>query len=201
MFDAAPARWRLATGVPAEVRELVERFGVSILPAAKDGQIPHTQEAVIVDARGRFADSLAGDDWSPADLVARARSVAGRPTNPFEQVRIALTRGIEAACGGGKSGVTLGAGILIFLGLLAASATCWRVRCYRRVRRLPSHSKIVAKPIDRPRSQRNRRASCSSRRCLFPKVAAHATKQIGVRALQYAFGTGARLRVRPRRAG
>jgi protein SCO1/2 len=146
MFDAAPERWRLATGVPAEVRELDERFGVSILPAAKDGQIPHTQEAVIVDARGRFADSLSGDDWSPADLVARARSVAGRSTNPLEQLRIALTRGIEAACGGGKSGVTLGAGILIFLGLLAGFGYVLARSLLPRSSKMAVHSKIVAKP-------------------------------------------------------
>ena len=117
MFGADPARWRFATGRPAAMRELIERFGVELLPASRDGQIPHTEAALIVDAQGRVADRLAGDDWTPADLVARARSVAGGPTNGFDQLRVALTRGIEAACGGGKSGVTLGAGILIFLAL------------------------------------------------------------------------------------
>ena len=99
---------------------------MSILPAAKDGQIPHTEEAVIVDAQGRVADRLPGDDWSPADLVARARSVAGRPVGLWERVRLALTPGIEAACGGGKSGLTLGAGIVIFLGLIGGFG--WSMR-------------------------------------------------------------------------
>jgi protein SCO1/2 len=118
MFGADPARWRFATGQPAAVTELVERFGVEISPSQPNGQIPHSEAAIVVDAQGRVADRLAGDDWTPADLVARARSVAGRPTSAFDQLRIALTRGIEAACGGGKSGVTLGAGMLIFFALV-----------------------------------------------------------------------------------
>ena len=140
MFGVDPARWHLATGDPAAVRELDERFGVTILPARADGQIPHSEEAVIVDADGRIADRLAGDDWAPGDLVTRARAVAGRPTSPFDRLRVALTRGIEAACGGGKSGVTLGAGILIFLGLLAAFGTVvWRALA-------PAETKPAAQP-------------------------------------------------------
>ncbi len=117
-FGANAQRWRFAGGVPADVRELDERLGVSVLSAKADGQIPHTEAAVIVDANGRVADRLSGDDWTPAELAARARTIAGKPSSGFEQLTLALTRGIEEACGGGKSGVTLGAGILIFLALV-----------------------------------------------------------------------------------
>ena len=120
LFGADPRRWRLATGVPSAVLDLDRRLGVSVTSATRDGRIPHDEAAVIVAADGRIADRLAGDDWTPADLAARARDVAGRPVNVFARLQLALTRGIEAACGGGKSGVTLGGGLLIFLALLGA---------------------------------------------------------------------------------
>ena len=125
-FGADGSRWTLATGAPADVRSLDERLGADIGPAGPRGDIRHDELLVFVDAHGRIVDRLPGVAWTPDEVVAHARLIAGLPASPFERVRLALTRGIDAICGGGVSGISLGAALVLFALLCAAIGLAFR---------------------------------------------------------------------------
>jgi protein SCO1 len=50
-FDANFAGWSFLTGSPAAVREVAQRYGVAVAPAA-DGQVDHTLLTTLIDRRG-----------------------------------------------------------------------------------------------------------------------------------------------------
>ena len=118
LFGSDPQRWQLATGAAPALAELETRLGVNA--TAKGDAIEHTEAVVFVDPRGRIADRLVGSAWSAGDVLSRARGVAGLGVNPLANLRLALTRGIDAVCGGGTSGISLAIALALFLALLAA---------------------------------------------------------------------------------
>jgi protein SCO1 len=50
-LDADPRGWTFLTGTPAAVREVAQRYGVAVAPAA-DGQVDHTLLTTLVDRHG-----------------------------------------------------------------------------------------------------------------------------------------------------
>jgi protein SCO1 len=50
-FDADLAGWSFLTGTPAAVREVAQRYGVAVAPAA-DGQVDHTLLTTLIDRQG-----------------------------------------------------------------------------------------------------------------------------------------------------
>ena len=50
-FDADLAGWSFLTGTPAAVREVAQRYGVAMAPAA-DGQVDHTLLTTLIDRQG-----------------------------------------------------------------------------------------------------------------------------------------------------
>ena len=119
LFGQDPTRWTMLTGKPDVVLALERRLGVDVAPR-KDGEVAHTESLVFIGPDGRIADRLGGSAWTPGEVLARARAVAGLPASPFEGFRLALARGVESVCGGGVSGISLGVALLIFAGLCVA---------------------------------------------------------------------------------
>ena len=118
-FGANPARWSFVTGKPAAVILLEQRLGVDVAIGPGD-EIAHTEEIVIVGPDGRVADRIGGSAWTSDQVLARARSVASLPSDVLANLRLSLSRGIAAICGGGVSGISLAAALAIFAGALAA---------------------------------------------------------------------------------
>jgi len=120
-FGADADRWRIATGAPRDIAALERRMGVAVSRAA-NGDFVHEDSVVVLDANGRIADTIAGDTWAPTDVVSVANIAEGRPTDAFERLRFAITRGIAAACGGAAAarGISLATASGVFAVALAA---------------------------------------------------------------------------------
>lgn len=118
-FGAQSPRWSLATGAPAALQTLETRLG--IVTAARQGSpgVVHSESVVFVDGGGRIADRIDGAAWNPDDVAARARSIAGARPSALPLLRLWLARGVSALCGGGGSGISTGAALLLFAGILA----------------------------------------------------------------------------------
>jgi hypothetical protein len=132
IFDADPARWTLATGKPAGIVALEQRFGADVtrLP---DGGFAHAETLVLLDPRGRVADRIEGTSWTPDQVAAEARALDGRPGNPLAQLGLALTRGVSGFCGGSTGGLANWLVLAVLGGALAAFGYA-----LRRVIRIPA---------------------------------------------------------------
>lgn len=120
-YGADAARWKLATGAPADVDELVARFGVTSLPLRARRGFVHDEEAVILDRAGRVAAIVPGNRWSAADLLAIARTDAGAPVDLLTTVRLLLSAAAER-CGGAVAPFSVAAALGVFaLALLAVA--------------------------------------------------------------------------------
>jgi protein SCO1/2 len=94
------ARWTLATGAQASIDELATRFGVAT-QWTRPGALVHTESAIVLDRDGRLAQTIDGNAWTPAELLAAAHTAAGGTPAPL--ARIGLWLGAVAeACGGGR---------------------------------------------------------------------------------------------------
>lgn len=72
--SADPAVWTLLTGTREEVDRFASRFGVSVIRPDKPGaEIVHNLRTAVVDVDGRLVALLSGNDWTPAELLARMR--------------------------------------------------------------------------------------------------------------------------------
>lgn len=130
-YERRDDRWTFATGTPETLGDLRARFAIAVTPK-RDGSFEHDDRLVILDAAGRLAATIDGDDWQPADVLARARAVGDGASAPFPALRLWLTSAIEA-CGGSRVAIPAFA----VLGVLAASAAAFALML-RRAIRLPS---------------------------------------------------------------
>ncbi|HTD38247.1 MAG TPA: SCO family protein [Candidatus Limnocylindrales bacterium] len=127
-YGADPDRWALATGEPATVEEVAERFGIAVsrpLP----GVVAHTEAVIVIDANARVARIVDGAAWLPDDLAASARDVAGLGGDPVRRAWAWLAESASAICGTrGSPPVTPGealailAAAVVVLGLAAHRA-------------------------------------------------------------------------------
>lgn len=120
-FGADPEKWSLLSGSPSVVRMMTDRFGITRAGDA-NGTFRHSDAVVVIDRYGRMADRIDGNDWSPAEIVASARSRSGLSSSLWLRLRLALGRGVGALCGGGRSGLTLGFALALFAGFLIGGA-------------------------------------------------------------------------------
>jgi len=120
VYRADPAIWTLATGTRAAIDELAGRFGIAVeRPAA--GVVAHTEAAIVIDARGRIAKIVDGATWTPDDLLATTRDVAGLDANVAHRIRLWLASSASALCGAsGTAGFTAGAALALLVGSAAA---------------------------------------------------------------------------------
>jgi protein SCO1 len=72
-LGADPSIWRFATAPAEVVDRMAATFGVNVI-RENDGTITHNLRTVVIDPRGRVAETYARDDWTPADVVAVVRT-------------------------------------------------------------------------------------------------------------------------------
>ena len=119
-FGADPARWSLLSGKGSDVSDMLAAFGISELED-RPGDFLHNDKLVIVDGRGMITSMITTSAWSPDEVVARARQIAGLASNPLRRLELAAIDGITALCGGNAA---LGAIIFESLSFLIGAALC-----------------------------------------------------------------------------
>lgn len=101
-FDADPQMWSIATGESAQVKDVIDSFGVSSLANGSSDYI-HDVRLDMIDAQGIVRDVSTTADWNPDDVAARANDVAGLPSNPWRRFWFATVANLTAFCGGNAS--------------------------------------------------------------------------------------------------
>lgn len=71
-YQPDPAKWRFATGEPAEIQRLGASFGLSVVP--KNGTLDHNLRTIVVNASGRIEKVFSGNEWTAADLLDALKS-------------------------------------------------------------------------------------------------------------------------------
>lgn len=118
-LGALPDRWTFATGAVDGVDELSRRLGI-VSSRNGNGVLLHSEALVVLDSSGRIAERIDGNEWTGEQALALAQKALQGQMNPIVRLRLALSSGITAICGGGTSGMTLAAAIAVFLGVAAA---------------------------------------------------------------------------------
>jgi protein SCO1 len=78
-LQADPALWTFLTGNREDIERFASRVGVSLMPADAPAQeIVHNLRTAIIDANGRLAGILRGNEWTPSELVAQLRTAVDR---------------------------------------------------------------------------------------------------------------------------
>jgi protein SCO1/2 len=98
-FGADRARWSLITGETAQVKNVIDAFGLDPLET-NPGRIIHGDTLAILGPDGRIADLIPTAGWSPDDVIATANNLAGRASNPLRRFELATIAGVIAFCGG-----------------------------------------------------------------------------------------------------
>ncbi|MEO7039855.1 MAG: SCO family protein [Candidatus Elarobacter sp.] len=117
-FDADPKMWSIATGEPAQVKDVIDAFGLSSIADGAANYI-HDVRLVLIDGHGIVRVVVQTAGWNPDDVAASARALAGMSSNPLRRFWFATVAGVAAFCGGSAS---IGAiiFIVILLGLICA---------------------------------------------------------------------------------
>ena len=114
--------WFIITGSAAEMSHLWRAAGVSVIDNGR-GDLIHNDRLIIVAADGHIADIIDAVGWSPAEVGAQMRHIAGRSANPFARADLALTNIVAQFCGGSyrtASGIVDALTALVLLGLASA---------------------------------------------------------------------------------
>jgi protein SCO1/2 len=67
--------WEFAVPPPAELKQITEWFDVGI-SSAQDGSITHSLSTVLIDKNGKVAAFYPNNDWTPADVIQKIKSIA-----------------------------------------------------------------------------------------------------------------------------
>ncbi len=101
-FAAEPSHWSLLTGEPAQIKDVVDAFGLDPLET-NPGQIVHDDTLAIVGRDGKIAQLIPTAGWVPDDVIAVADNVAGLSSNPLRRFELATVAGVISMCGGSIS--------------------------------------------------------------------------------------------------
>jgi cytochrome oxidase Cu insertion factor (SCO1/SenC/PrrC family) len=125
-FDADPQMWSLASGESAQVKNVIDSFGVSSLANGESDYI-HDVRLEILDANGILRDVSTTADWNPDDVAARARDIAGLPSNPLRTFWFATVANLTAFCGGNASvsGTLLLVVVIVLIGSVTIPLLVW----------------------------------------------------------------------------
>lgn len=82
----------------------------------------HSEAAVVVAPDGRIARIIDGNEWTADQVLSEARAALGAQPNVLVRATLWLAAGVAAACGGARSGISVGAALVLFLGLAVAAA-------------------------------------------------------------------------------
>lgn len=70
---AEPAIWTFATGTPAEIGELTQRFAVLVQP--EGGTISHSLATALIDADGRIVEIWRGNGWKADEVIEKIKTL------------------------------------------------------------------------------------------------------------------------------
>jgi cytochrome oxidase Cu insertion factor (SCO1/SenC/PrrC family) len=104
-FDADPKIWSIVTGESAQVKDVIDAFGVSSIASGSASYI-HDVRLVLIDGHGIVHDVVQTADWNPDDVVAMANNIAGFASNPLRRFWFATVANLVAFCGGNASVAT-----------------------------------------------------------------------------------------------
>jgi protein SCO1/2 len=77
-LDADPGMWTFVTGDRDVIDQWASRFGISLSRALNDQRdITHNLRTVIIDRQGNLVRTYVGNAWTPDQLVADVRAMAG----------------------------------------------------------------------------------------------------------------------------
>jgi protein SCO1/2 len=106
-FNANSQIWSIATGEPAQVKDVIDAFGVSSIAEGSANYI-HDVRLALIDGHGIVRDVVQTAGWDPDDVAASARGLAGLASNPLRRFWFATVANVAAFCGGNASvGTTL----------------------------------------------------------------------------------------------
>jgi protein SCO1/2 len=77
VWTSEPAGWHFLTGPLAEVQRVAGLFGVEFWK--DEGAVIHTLNTVVIDAQGRLAANLEGNEFSATQLVDLLKATSRRP--------------------------------------------------------------------------------------------------------------------------
>ena len=98
-YGAHRADWTFITGTPAALTTLWRSAGVSVIEDGK-GELIHNDRLIILNPDGNVEDIIDAAAWSPKEVAAQMRHVAGQRSNPIARADLALTKAIAQFCGG-----------------------------------------------------------------------------------------------------
>ncbi len=101
-FDADPRMWSIATGESAQVKDVIDSFGVSSIADGATNYI-HDVRLIVIDGQGTVREVVQTADWNPDDVVAIAHNFAGEQSNPLRRFWFATIANVAAFCGGNGS--------------------------------------------------------------------------------------------------
>lgn len=101
-FGADPRIWSIVTGEPAEVKDVIDAFGVSSIANGSASYI-HDVRLVLIDGHGIIHDVVQTADWNPDDVIAMVSNIAGLSSNPLRRFWFATVANLVAFCGGNAS--------------------------------------------------------------------------------------------------
>ena len=101
-FDADARIWSIATGESAQVKDVIDSFGVSSIADGAADYI-HDVRLIVIDGHGTVREVVQTADWNPDDVVAIAHNFAGEPSNPVRRLWFATIANVAAFCGGNGS--------------------------------------------------------------------------------------------------
>jgi cytochrome oxidase Cu insertion factor (SCO1/SenC/PrrC family) len=125
-YGVQASRRTLLTGSADAIGRFERALGVSAIDDGH-GTILHNDRTVIVDPSGRIADIIDEAGWTPADVAADAKNVAGIAANPLDRFDLALGRTVVYVCGGvvnGRAGLADLLAVVAIFGL-SAWAMVW----------------------------------------------------------------------------
>jgi protein SCO1/2 len=98
-FDADASRWSLVTGEGAQVKALLDTFGVSSLED-EPGRYIHEDNLVMIRPGGTIAEIIPTAGWAPTDVLAELSTVEGGSGSFLQRLTLAAVAGIASLCQG-----------------------------------------------------------------------------------------------------
>jgi protein SCO1 len=102
-FHADPARWSILTGSQAGLNAFWRAMGESVIPGTH-GEVIHNDRTIIVGPDGAIGDIIDEASWSPDQVAAQARHLAGESSSPLARLDLAVGKAVAFVCGGFQSG-------------------------------------------------------------------------------------------------
>ncbi len=95
--------WSVLTGDSGQLDAFERSLGVSVVTGAH-GELLHNERSVVIAPDGRLTLVIDEATWTPEQMAAEARQVAGLPSNGLARLDLELGKAVAAICGGALQG-------------------------------------------------------------------------------------------------